>query len=132
MAHSPYPDFAWTVGFDAEVPCVAMTWQGYATSRAFREANEQIVAVIAKHKTAKMLADVKHFVLIGAEDQTWLAADWIPRAMAAGMTIVAMVLPTFHFNRVAIANVAEKLDPGRLMLRFFADREDARAWLRTG
>ena len=42
MAHNPYPDFAWTVDFDPEVPCVAMTWQGYATSRAFREANEQI------------------------------------------------------------------------------------------
>jgi hypothetical protein len=132
MAHNPYPDFAWTVDFNAEVPCVEMTWQGYATSRAFRAANEEIVDVIARHKTPKMLADVKHFVLIGAEDQDWLAADWIPRAMNAGMTTVAMVTPTFHFNRVAIENVAEKLDAERLTVQFFADRKEALAWLSAG
>src|SRR4051812_4480030 len=100
MAHNPYPDFAWTGDFDAEVPCVVITWQGYATRKALPGANEQIMAVIARHKTSKMLADVKHFVLIGAEDQTWLASDWIPRAIEAGMKTVAMVTPTFHFNRV--------------------------------
>jgi hypothetical protein len=129
MAHNPYPDFAWTVDYDAEVPCVMMTWQGYATSKAFRAANEQIVGVIARRNTSKMLADVKHFVLIGAEDQDWLARDWIPWAMEAGMKTVAIVTPTFHFNRVAITSVAEKLDPERLTLQFFADRKQALAWL---
>lgn len=131
MSHSPYPDFAWTVAHDAEVPCVTMTWQGYATSQTFREANEQIVNLIARHKTAKMLADVKYFVLIGAEDQNWLAGDWIPRAMAAGLTTVAMVTPIFHFNRIAIDSVVGKLDPARLTVQFFNDRKEALEWLHT-
>lgn len=129
MAHNPYPDFAWTVDYDAEVPCVVMTWQGYATSKVFRDANEKIVDVIARHKTAKMLADVKYFVLIGAEDQAWLASDWIPRAIEAGMKTIAMVTPTFHFNRVAVEAVVQKMDRERLTVEFFADRKQALAWL---
>ena len=43
---APYPSFECTIGYDADVPCVIMTWKGYATSREFREANERILAQI--------------------------------------------------------------------------------------
>ncbi|MDP8920350.1 MAG: hypothetical protein M3O00_15975, partial [Pseudomonadota bacterium] len=56
------PSFACTVGYDAEVPCVIMTWKGYATSREFREANERILGVLAERRASKLLGDIKEFV----------------------------------------------------------------------
>jgi hypothetical protein len=126
-----YPSFECTVGYDAEVACVTMTWKGYATSRDFREANERILGVLAERNTSKMLGDIKEFVLIGADDQHWLATNWIPRAIQAGLRNVAMITPVFYFNRVAVANVEEKLDPEMLVLQYFDNREAARNWLAT-
>ena len=42
---------------------------------------------------------------------------------------VALVTPTFHFNRVAIESVSKRLDYSRLTLQHFDNRDDARAWL---
>ena len=121
--------FACTVGYDAEVPCVIMTWKGYATSREFREANERILGVLCERNASKLLGDIKEFVLIGADDQHWLSTNWIPRAMAAGLRTVAMVTPVFYFNRVAVESVGQKLDPEALILQHFDDRDTASQWL---
>jgi hypothetical protein len=126
---APYPSFECTVGYDSDVPCVIMTWKGYATSRAFREANERVLGVIAERKATKVLGDIEEFVLIGSDDQNWLTNDWIPRAMAAGLRTAALITPAFYFNRVAVESVGQRLDPEAFTLRFFESREAARAWL---
>ena len=124
-----YPSFACTVGYDAEVPCVTMTWKGYATSREFREANERVLGVLTERKAHRLLGDIEEFVLIGSEDQNWLSTDWIPRAVQAGLRRVALLTPVFYFNRVAVESVGQRLDPEALALRHFTDRDAARAWL---
>jgi hypothetical protein len=123
------PSFECMVGYDAEVPCVIMTWKGYATTRVFREANERILGVLAERKASKLLGDIKDFVLIGSDDQHWLSTNWIPRAIEAGLRTVAMITPVFYFNRVAVENVGRKLDPDALILQYFDNREAARQWL---
>jgi hypothetical protein len=123
-------DLDLAIEYDAEVPCVTMIWKGYATSAAFREGNAQVLAEITSRKASKLLGDVTDFVLIGAEDQAWLNEVWIPRAMHAGLRKVALVQPSFYFNRVAIDSVAQKLDPDRVELGFFDNRDAAKEWLR--
>jgi len=128
---APYPDFSCTVSYDISVPCVVMTWKGYATSAAFREGNAQILDMIRTHHAARLLGDIREFVLIGAEDQAWLSQVWIPRAISVGLRTVAMVTPVFYFNRVAVENVEKNLGPDSLALQYFDNRDDARAWLST-
>ena len=123
------PTFECNVSYDAEVPCVIMTWKGYATSPEFRDANERVLGEFKARNGSKMLCDVTNFVLIGSDDQRWLYEDWIPRAMAAGMRTCALVMPVFYFNRVAIENVVQRLDRQTLAVQHFSDREAARAWL---
>lgn len=123
-------DLELTVDYDADVPCVLMVWKGYATSAAFREGNARVLAEITERRASKLLGDVIDFVLIGAEDQAWLNEVWIPRAMHAGLRKVALVQPSFYFNRVAIDSVAQKLDRERVQIGFFDNRDDAKTWLK--
>jgi len=118
------------IDYDADVPCVVMVWKGYANSAAFREGNAQVLGEINAHKASKLLGDVTDFVLIGAEDQAWLNEVWIPRAMHAGLRKVALVQPSFYFNRVAVDSVAQKMDRKRVEVGFFSTREEARDWLK--
>jgi len=123
-------DLELTIGYEPDVPCVVMVWKGYATSAAFREGNARVLAEITERRASKLLGDVTDFVLIGAEDQAWLNEVWIPRAMHAGLRRVALVQPTFYFNRVAIDTVAQKLDRDRVQLGFFDNRQAAKEWLK--
>lgn len=123
-------DLELSVEYDAEIPCVVMVWKGNATSAAFREGNNRVLDEINARRAGKLLGDVTDFVLIGAEDQAWLNEVWIPSAMHAGLRRIALVQPSFYFNRVAIDNVTQKLDPDRVQVGFFGTHEEARAWLR--
>jgi hypothetical protein len=124
-------DFTCSVGYDVDIPCVFMTWKGYATTPLFREANERVLACLQEHHASKLLGDVSDFVLIAGVDQDWLNAEWIPRAIDAGLRRAAIVQPTFYFNRVAVETVRQRTDPERLSVGFFDTADAARAWLRA-
>ena len=127
------PSFDCGIEYDAGVACVSMIWKGYATSAQFREANERVLAAIKERRAAKLLGDAKEFVLIGADDQAWLASNWIPRALQAGVRKIALVMPRFYFNRVAVDTVAQRLagDFARelVSIEYFDARGAARTWL---
>jgi hypothetical protein len=119
------------VSFDADVPCIVMTWQGYLTSEQFRAANERVLEFIKVKRCPQLLGDITDFTLITAEDQRWLNENWIPRAIAAGLRVCALVQPVYYFNQVAVENVTQAVERGRLDVRHFADVESARRFLRS-
>lgn len=122
------PEFS--VACAPEIPGIVMVWRGYHTSPSFRAQNESVLAALAAHKASKILCDIRHFLLIGSEDQAWLNGHWLPRAMDAGLRQAAIVTPLYFFNRVAVGEVVQRLDASRLRVEYFEDPETARDWLR--
>jgi len=127
------PTFDCAIDYDGQVPCISMTWKGYATSAQFRAANERVLTAIVDCKASKLLGDAKDFVLIGADDQMWLATNWIPRALQAGVRKIALVMPRFYFNRVAVDTVTQRLSGefarNLVRIEYFDSREAAHNWL---
>ena len=127
------PAFDCAIDYDGQVPCVTMVWKGYATTVQFRAANERVLAAIQERGAGKLLGDAKDFVLIGADDQMWLASNWIPRALQAGVRKIALVMPRFYFNRVAVDTVTQRLSSefarNLVRIEYFDSRVAARNWL---
>ena len=122
------PEFR--LSYAPDLSAVVMVWRGYHTSAAFRALNEQVLAALVEHRASRILCDIRHFLLIGAEDQAWLNGEWLPQAIATGLSHCAIVTPLYFFNRVAVGAVVERLDASRLRVEYFEDVEPARAWLR--
>lgn len=106
-----------------------MEWTGYATSAEFREGTEYMLQVLKENKAARVLADIRDMVLIGIEDQHWLDNNFLPRAIQAGFTSIAMIKPLHYFNKVAVESISYKVDRDKLAINFFDNREEAIAWL---
>ena len=70
-----------------------MEWQGYATSNQFKEGTELMLNTLIKHRSIKVLANIKDMILIGMEDQQWLDTQFIPRAIRFGFKAIALVKP---------------------------------------
>jgi hypothetical protein len=118
------------LSYAADVPCVVMVWRGYHDSTSFRARNEEVLDFIKERRATRLLGDIRTFVLIGQSDQEWLNANWLPRAMAAGLRICALVTPTFYFNRVAVQTVADRVDSAALKIEYFESAEAACDWLK--
>jgi hypothetical protein len=116
--------------FDNDLGFVVMEWIGYATSAQFREGTEYMLRVLKENNTTKVLADIRDMVLIGIEDQHWLDNNFLPRAIQAGFTAIAIIRPLHYFNKVAVESVSYKVDRNKLAINFFDNREEAIAWLR--
>lgn len=120
-----------SLAFDAEVPCVVMEAHAYATSLQFREITENMLLLLGEKQVNKILVDTTHLQIIGADDQQWLTDDWLPRAIAGGFRACAMINSKYFFNRVAVENVVNQIDPNQLTVHYFDDRQQARTWLKN-
>ncbi|HEX8570776.1 MAG TPA: STAS/SEC14 domain-containing protein [Caulobacteraceae bacterium] len=118
------------VDYDADVPCVVMTWTGYTPGAPFRAANEQVLAAIVEQRASRILGDIEAVRISEPADQRWLAEDWLPRAAAAGLRHAALVTPAFDLQHAPVRIVGEAL-PAGLELEYFDDAAAARAWLRS-
>lgn len=117
------------VSWDAGIPGVVMIWNGYATSKEFRSANEDILDMVSNNRASKLLGDITQFKLIAGDDQKWLNENWIPRVVETGLRHVALVSPTYYFNQVAVDTVSTRVDKSRLAVQQFGDWQQARNWL---
>lgn len=117
------------IEYDPVTNWVVMDWDGYATSRQFREGTERMLQLLKEHHASKVLADVKDMVLIGREDQQWLNNHFLPEAIQAGFQAIALVRPSHYFNQVAIEGISYKVDQEKLRIQIFERVEEAKAWL---
>jgi hypothetical protein len=119
------------VYFDLESNCVVMEWSGYATSSQFREGTELMLQSVKENKSTKVLADIRDMTIIGMEDQLWLEKDFLPRAIAAGFKILAIIWPISYFNKVAIETISYNVDREKLTISFFENQRSAKEYLST-
>lgn len=121
----------YNIYFDEEIGSVVMEWDGYATSEQFKQGTELMLNTLIKNNCFKVLADIKDMILISMEDQEWLNAHFLPRAIEFGFKAIAIIRPDFYFNKVAVESISYKVDKDKLTINFFDNAAEAREWLQT-
>ena len=114
---------------DADVPCLTVVWKRQATSEQLRAVHERLIEFLRKYKINKILGDDTALPLIEPEDQVWIAHDWMPRAVAAGLKLAANKSPEAYFGRLAVETI--KASQSLLAIRSFDHFDEARRWLKN-
>ena len=113
--------------FDPAIPAAVVVWRRYATSLQLRFINEKLLELIVKHRARKLLADDTGFSAVDRADQAWIFQEWMPRAVEAGLKVVASKRPAGYYGRVTVQNVQAHLEP--IKIEVFEDLPSAREWL---
>jgi len=116
------------VKWDAASQAAHMEWQGWASPDEFKGANDALVQAIVDHHGSKVLGDSRQIKVIQKGDQEWINTDWFPRILAAGLTRMALVLPTSGLAKMNIDDMVSRV-ADRLDVAYFATLDDARKWL---
>ncbi len=119
----------YNIYFDAGINSVVMEWNGYATSKQFKEGTELMLNTLIKNNCSKVLADIKDMKIIAMEDQQWLNEEFLPRATKFGFKAIAIIKPDHYFNKVAVETISYKADKDKLTINFFDNTKEAREWL---
>ena len=119
----------YNIYFDKDLDCVVMEWDGYATSKQFKQGTELMLNTLIQNNCSKVLADIKDMKIIAMEDQQWLNEEFLPRATSFGFKAIAIVKPDYYFNQVAVETISYKVDKKKLTINFFDNIEDAKEWL---
>ena len=119
----------YNIYFDKDLDCVVMEWDGYATSKQFKQGTELMLNTLIQNDCSKVLADIKDMKIIAMEDQQWLNEEFLPRATTFGFKAIAIVKPDYYFNQVAVETISYKADKDKLTINFFDKIEEAKTWL---
>ena len=130
MIHKEYPFI--TIHWDEEISAVIMEWTKYAISARFRRALNEGLDLLIAREAHRWLADLRGLGPVGPEDQKWSNEDWFPRAIAGGITCMALVVPISTLSKMSVETIMQKVDETKLAVHYFDSVEEARQWLATG
>ena len=130
VAQNPSDNPICSMTFKAASHCIEVIWKMYATSLQLRFIHECLLDLIKTHRASRILGDDTALGIIHADDQAWIAADWLPRAIAAGLKAGASKAPATYFAEQSVRRIQASA-PSGVRLESFQNLSDARAWLST-
>jgi hypothetical protein len=122
------------ITWNEDVQCVEVEWRSFAFGEIYRESMNKALELHQLKGCPRSLSDMRKASVIVEEDAQWINEDWLPRARAAGLSRIAVVLPASvvaqmqldQLNRKGGQKDAEKLG---MAIEFFKDYATARSWV---
>ena len=125
-----YFDERWiTISWDEGLQAVVAEWKGFAESKEFRAGLEAGLDLARAKRARRWLADTRRLGPATLEDQRWASDVWFPRAVAAGVRWMALVVPQSAIARMSLRGVMTKVDGKDLSQEHFDSADAARTWL---
>lgn len=125
---------AYGVAFaDDTVPCVVTQWHGFANKTEFIALQGAALTYFEQHSTPARpwgwVGDVRQMGAIPEEAQRWLQDEFNPRALAAGLRVVSVVVAETIFGKIATQRYVQQTQTraATLGVAYYASLEEAKA-----
>jgi hypothetical protein len=118
-----------TVFWDPAIQAVSTEWHGWADRAEFVAVLEASLRALKKHHASRGLVDSRRQRALPWPDQDWVSRQWFPRAIAAGLQRLALVVPESELVMKGIEEVVSTVQGTSLEVAYFATRAEASSWL---
>jgi hypothetical protein len=118
-----------SVRWDPGLKAVVETWEGWANATEFMKMLDAGVMALKENRGSRWLADCLRQRVLKPADQKLGNQKWLPRALAAGLTRFAVVLPASGLAKQNIQDYLSTAPATRLEVAYFATVEQAQQWL---
>lgn len=117
-----------TMEYEPTSQLIYNRWQGYLTLENVKSGANTGLELLVETRCPHLLND--NTAVTGPWDHAvaWIAQDWTPRAIAAGLTHFAHVVDAKSFAALSAEAMSSGV-AGLFEMRIFGDAEAARKWL---
>jgi hypothetical protein len=116
------------VTWDANWNVVHIEAKGWADTAESHAVLDSAMRAMTDHQGSRWLFDGRDMKAIKQSDLRWITEVWLPRALAAGLRVAAIVMPTSHSAMKNIDDMAKAAED-EIEVRYFSSVENAREWL---
>jgi hypothetical protein len=116
------------VTWDADWNVVHIEAKGWADTAESHVVLDSAIQAMTDHQGSRWLFDGRDMKAIKASDLRWITEVWLPRALAAGLRVAAIVMPRSVKAMKNIDDMAKAAENG-IEVRYFSTVEKARQWL---
>ena len=116
------------VTWDANWNVVHIEAQGWADTAESRAILDSAIDAMTDHQGSRWLVDGRDMHAIKPSHQEWITENLLPRALAAGLRVAAIVIPRDAEAMMNIDDMAKAADD-EIDVRYFSTVEKAREWL---
>jgi len=118
-----------TVLWDPAIQAVSTEWHGWADRAEFVAVLEASLRALKKHHASKGLVDSRRQRALPWPDQDWVSRQWFPKAIAAGLSRLALVVPESELVMKGIEEVVSTVQGTSFEIAYFATCAEASKWL---
>ena len=112
------------------IPHIYIKWEFMIYEQLFRDGMNKLIDMMKKHKTGRVLSNVVELGALTENDQKWSVNDWLPRALAAGYSAIAVVISEELFGKMAVEDVLnDAAEKSPIQIQYFDNEDIAAEWL---
>jgi hypothetical protein len=120
-----------TVLWDPTIQAVTTEWHGWADRAEFTAVLEASLIALKTHQSSRGLVDSRRQRALPWPDEDWISEQWFPKAVAAGLARLALVISESALAMMSIEHVVSRASRvrGTLDVAYFWTVAEAREWL---
>ncbi len=115
--------------YDKDTRWVYNNWIGYVTVEDVKNGADASLDLLRAKGTHKLLNDNTHLTGPWDEANEWIATDWTPRALGAGLKRFAHVVSPDIFGALSAEAMQTRVSEFDFEMRIFQTKADAERWL---
>ena len=116
------------IGWDRACRCVYAEFKAFATSAEFREGTAKILDVIREKYAIALVSDNRRLEGVAPHDQLWIRDTWVPMAVAAGLTRIAVVVAHSGLGKIASEEIFAQIGAATFATCTFDSLPAAMSW----
>ncbi len=120
-----------TIHWDKVNNVVIAEWKDFVMGDNAREALDVGLNQVIKTGATRWLSDTRKLGVLTEPDKKWVVNDWFPRALGAGLNLMATVLSEKSVAQLGVSKIMKKAATDQLQQANFETVEDAHEWLIT-
>ncbi|MCF7758552.1 hypothetical protein KQ941_29435 [Paenibacillus xylanexedens] len=119
-----------TVSWNEDNKVVVLQWKSFARGEQYRTPLNKLLELAVQKRSNKALYDSRHLAVISPDDQEWVAQEWYPRSLEAGLKYSALLVPHKAIAKSSANRMLSGMDISNPSQEFH-DLDEAFQWLAT-
>ncbi|HTJ50066.1 MAG TPA: hypothetical protein VL443_11465 [Cyclobacteriaceae bacterium] len=107
---------------------VVSKWEIPPASQEFRNGMDVLIEALIHFNTGKVIFDTVYLGALLDSDQTWISRNWYERAVRAGYSQVAFVIPQEVFTQMFVIEAVNQTI-NRIPTAYFHNMKEAIDWI---
>jgi hypothetical protein len=117
------------VTWDPTLRAVYTEAQGWSDPSEMAAVLEAGLQALTEYGGSRWLADGRNMKDVKHSDQDWIVQEFFPRALAAGLKRVALVIPKSVVAMKTVDQLVQRLPAAKVEVAYFPSVDEARSWL---